>query len=48
MDPDNEGGVAKVTRDPRGNGVSDIYHVTGSTNLGDYRSLSWVGRRWVI
>ena len=48
MDPDYEGGITKVTRDTRGNGVSDVNHVTGSiVNLSDYRSLSWVGRRWI-
>ena len=48
MDPDNEGGVAKVTRDTRGNGVSDVNHVTGSiANLSDNRGLSWVSRRWI-
>ena len=48
MDPDNEGGVAKVTRDIRGNGISDIDLVTSSTaNSSDYRSLCRVGRRWI-
>ena len=46
--PDNDGGVAKITRDTRRNGVSDVNHVTSSiANLSDNRSLSWIGRRWV-
>ena len=48
MNPDNDGGVAKVTRDTRRNGVSDINRVTSSiANLSDYRGLNWIGRRWV-
>ena len=48
MNPHNEGGVAKISRDNGGNGVSDVYHVTSSiANLSDFWSLSWVGSWWV-
>ena len=46
--PDNEGGVAKVTRDTRRNGVSDVNRVMSSiANSSDYGGLSWIGRRWI-
>ena len=48
MNPDNDGGVAKVTRDTRRNGVGDVNYVTSSiANLSDYGGLSWISRRWV-
>ena len=48
QDPHNKSGVAKVTCDIRGNGISDVYHVASSiANLSDYWSLSWVSSSWV-
>ena len=48
MNPDNDGGIAKVTGDTRWNGVSDVNCVTSSiANSSDYGGLSWIGRRWV-
>ena len=46
--PDNDGGVAKVTRDTRRNGVGDVNSVTSSiANSSDYGGLSWISRWWV-
>ena len=48
MNPDNEGGVAKVTGDTRRYGVSDVNRVKSSiANLSDYGGLGWIGRRRV-